>query len=417
MTAPAPAETPAALVSEPLDNDDEPEPPLGASSTEPRPSTESIDPVMAGGQEETASDLRMAGLPGSSIAASVGPGGFKLLIILISSVIVMIESSILVDKLKRAQNEVTISASVDGVEQNVTISNTDFDEPVSHELAVALLECRSAGTLSDLVVELLEAGLSATPDNANYGVAVSTVSFILTLAYVLAAKYKPGTLSNFALPLPRNQGTLSAQQLFYGFLLLWWGPGACVLTFHGPYRTTSNPYFACWAALFSSAMLCADAFTKMKVGLQTIKGASEAGSHLREMAGLFVSSVTLFFASVDFGDHSTGKYGISLGVISTAASLATPYLIDTKKIGPPVRKIIAAFLFVLWVAAVTVLTFDSPFTATGNGYFACWGGTVCATLFAYREFFEMQVQWIDGRFQSFSCRPQEMPGATEGTAP
>ena len=412
MTAPAPAETPAALVSEPLDNDDEPEPkPLGAPSMDTRPSTESIDPAMAGGQEETASDLRMAGMPGSSIAASVGPAGFKLLIILIASVIVMIESCILVDKLKRAETEVTISAPVEAVESNVTISNTDSDERASLELA-----CRSAGTLSELVVELLEAGLSATPDNANYGVAVSTVSLIFTLLFVALAKYKPGTLSSFALPLPRNQGTLSAQQVFFGFLLLWWGPGACVLTFHGPYRTTSNPYFACWAALFASTMLCADAFTKMKVGLQTIRGASESGSHLREMAGLFVASVTLFFASVDFGDHSTGKYGISLGVISTAASLATPYLIDTKKIGPPARKIIAASLFVLWVAAVTVLTFDSPFTATGNGYFACWGGTVCATLFAYREFFEMQVQWIDGRFQSFSCRPQEMPGAAEGTA-
>ena len=72
-----------------------------------KPSTESLDPAMAGGQEETASDLRVAGLPGSSFAASVGPGGFKLLIILVASVIVLIESSILVDKLKRAETEWT----------------------------------------------------------------------------------------------------------------------------------------------------------------------------------------------------------------------------------------------------------------------------------------------------------------------
>ena len=108
MTAPAPAETPAALVSEPLDNDDEPKPkPSGAPSMDTKPSTEGLDPAMAGGQEETASDLRVAGLPGSSFAASVGPGGFKLLIILVASVIVMIESSILVDKLKRAETELT----------------------------------------------------------------------------------------------------------------------------------------------------------------------------------------------------------------------------------------------------------------------------------------------------------------------
>ena len=46
-------------------------------------------------------------------------------------------------------------------------------------------------------------------------------------------------------------------QVFYGFLLLWWGPGTGVLTFHGPYRTTGNPYFACWAALLCSLLLCA----------------------------------------------------------------------------------------------------------------------------------------------------------------
>ena len=39
-----------------------------------------------------------------------------------------------------------------------------------------------------------------------------------------------------------------------------------MLTFHGPYRTTGNPYFACWAALLASVLLCADAYTKMKVG-------------------------------------------------------------------------------------------------------------------------------------------------------
>ena len=49
----------------------------------------------------------MAGLPGSSLAASVGQGGFKLLISLVASVIVLIESSILVDKLKRAETEWT----------------------------------------------------------------------------------------------------------------------------------------------------------------------------------------------------------------------------------------------------------------------------------------------------------------------
>merc|ERR1740130_836425 len=115
-------------------------------------------------------------------------------------------------------------------------------------------------------------GLSPDTDNTNYGVAVAAVSLALTLA----------------------------------FMLLWWGPGTGVLTFHGPYRTTGNPYFACWAALLCSVLLCADAFTKLKVGIDLLKGASS--SYLREMFGLFVSS--------DFVGSGTGAYGMSLGIIS-----------------------------------------------------------------------------------------------------
>jgi len=33
----------------------------------------------------------------------------------------------------------------------------------------------------------------------------------------------------------------------------------------------------------------------------------------------------------------------------------------------------------------------SPFTSTGNGYFACWLGLACASLWVYREVFEMQA--------------------------
>merc|ERR1740130_287322 len=134
-------------------------------------------------------------------------------------------------------------------------------------------------------------GLSPDTDNTNYGVAVAAVSLALTLA----------------------------------FMLLWWGPGTGVLTFHGPYRTTGNPYFACWAALICSVMLCADAFTKMKVGMDHLKGGESA--YHREMFGLWVASVTLFFASLDFVSHGTGAFGVSLGIISALISVVATSLV------------------------------------------------------------------------------------------
>ena len=126
-------------------------------------------------------------------------------------------------------------------------------------------------------------------------------------------------------------------------------------------------------------MLCADAFTKMKVGMDQLKGASS--SYLREMFGLVIASFSLFFASLDFVTHQTGArpvhasrtpraacsptqqrlqphvqpcvhrlppyvpqaaaprapgaYGVSLGVVSAAITLASTYLVDTKRLGTP----------------------------------------------------------------------------------
>jgi len=352
-------------------------------------------------------DIQVAGF-GSNFYDSLGPGGFKLLIVLFSSVVVLIESAILVNKLKVAQEDLDAAvAAVEAAAAGDTVT-TDLETESSRRL-----QAQAACKLSGTSLELMAGGLSPDTDNTNYGVAVAAVSLALTLVFMVLAKFRPEVLARFSLPLPKNLGMLSAQQVFYGFLLLWWGAGTGVLTFHGPYRTTGNPYFACWASLLCSVLLCADAFTKMKVGIDHLKGASS--SYLREMFGLFVSSLTLFFASIDFVSSGTGAYGMSLGIISAVICASSTYLVEGKKIGAPLRKGVSGVLLVLWAAAAVLLTFDSPFTSTGNGYFACWLGLACASLWVYREVFEMQVQFIDGRFKSFSCRssPNELPVVTD----
>jgi len=405
--ATAPADKPAAVVvSDPWASTPVPE---RAHDGEPKPSALADTGMRteANRVQRTDSanteDIQVAGFGSSNFYDSLGPGGFKLLIVLFSSVVVLIESAILVTKLKEAQEE-------------------DLDEDLDDEAACSveskvLRECQAAaagGTVptdletessrrlqaqaacgpSGKSLELMVGGLSPDTDNTNYGVAVATVSLALTLLFMVLAKFRPEMLARFSLPLPKNLGMLSAQQVFYGFLLLWWGAGTGVLTFHGPYRTTGNPYFACWASLLCSVLLCADAFTKMKVGIDLLKGGAGGGSsYLREMFGLFVSSLTLFFASIDFVpmENGLGAFGMSLGIISTVICVAATYLVEAKKVGAPLRKGVSAVLLVLWAAAAVLLTFDSPFTSTGNGYFACWLGLACAALWVYREFFEMQA--------------------------
>lgn len=400
--ATAPDEKPAAIVvsdpwAEGASGDGEPKP-SALADTGMRTEASRVQRTDSANTE----DIRVAGFT-SNFYDALGPGGFKLAVVLFSSVVVLIESAILVDKLKK------LAAGEDDAAPAPAEASVGSDGAVG-------LETESSRRLqaeADACNELALGGFSANTGNTNYGVAVGTVSTALSLLFMLLAKFKPELLGRFILPLPKNLGMLSAQQVFYGFLLLWWAAGTGVLTFHGPYRTTGNPYFACWAALLSSVLLCADAFTKMKVGglvgIDHLKGATS--SSLREMFGLFFSSLTLFLASIDFVKTSNGAYGLSLGVISAVVCAAATYLVEGKKIGAPLRKGVSGVLLVLWAVAAILLTFASPFTSTGNGYFACWFGLACAALWVYREFFEMQVQFIDGRFKSFSCRasPNELP--------
>jgi len=45
------------------------------------------------------------------------------------------------------------------------------------------------------------------------------------------------------------------------------------------------------------------------------------------------------------------------------------------------NKYVPIFLFLWWAIGTVVLTFDSPFTETGNGYFACWGAVLISLLY------------------------------------
>jgi len=73
-----------------------------------------------------------------------------------------------------------------------------------------------------------------------YAVSVGTVSLILVLLLFLLAKQKPEKIGG------ETVRKLTLLQLAAGFFFVWWGVGCGILTFHAPYQSTSNAYFACW---------------------------------------------------------------------------------------------------------------------------------------------------------------------------
>lgn len=49
----------------------------------------------------------------------------------------------------------------------------------------------------------------------------------------------------------------------------------------------------------------------------------------------------------------------------------------------------------MWMVAASLLTFDGPFTYTGNGYFAAWGAAFSCFFAANDEFLGQVSDWVD----------------------
>lgn len=215
-----------------------------------------------------------------------------------------------------------------------------------------------------------------------YGVSVGCISFVSAVAYVWFAKYRPATFSNWSLP--KVKGDLSLTQCYAIFLVLWWLPAAAVLTFFSPFLTTSNGYFATWIAFATSILSLGAAFTSVASRFRSMSSIRQ-DVNIKSLMGLSLSSVVVFFASIEFVDSGEGKFGLIVGIITSALCALLTLLVNRKRVGVKPKKVAACTLLLLWLAAACVLTFDGPFNRTGNGYFGTLFATFCAVSFAYEE--------------------------------
>lgn len=113
---------------------------------------------------------------------------------------------------------------------------------------------------------------------------------------------------------------------------------------------------------------------------------------------LFMASVTLMvqasqhcidrnkFATYFYDtEHCVNKwaYGVAAGTVSTGLLLIFIALQKfASDAATTAKSYLACFLLLWWLIATVVLTFNTPYLYTGNGYFACWVAAIAACVWA-----------------------------------
>jgi len=164
------------------------------------------------------------------------------------------------------------------------------------------------------------------------------------------------------------------------FLFLWWGIGTGIITFKSPFTVTSNGYFSAWAGFLFA--------THWALNTESFRNKAEEMEKGRKLisASLLCGLVTLFACIPSIGGYYKGNaaWGLTAGILTFISSLVILQKYDDINI--QMMKLYGAIMFVIWATVAGVLTFDGPFVATGNGYFATWGGFIVAIFFANHQF-------------------------------
>jgi len=235
----------------------------------------------------------------------------------------------------------------------------------SYDISIDNEKMPLLGVAASAIVLLIAIGIGSVEKKMrNYGFSLGAIALIIGILGLV----------------PTNDVTDKYSLYLNYFLFLWCFIGACVMTFgDGPFTITGNGYFASWAlAVFST----------MCIGLSKLKmpeNFRRAYAGMNVILGLGACAVVTMIACIpefsryyfQFKGETVFALIVSILTIFVVANFVYAKMKENLQIQQfevPTFMVLA----MLWMLAACMTTFRGPFTLTGNGYFAVWGGAVLA---------------------------------------
>jgi len=244
------------------------------------------------------------------------------------------------------------------------------------------------GLLIASLVEMIQAAKVCSDEekcegSEAFAVALGTISSLLCFGIIIANRCVKRSRKSFVYNKKIDENLLPYVSIF---LTIWWVIGVVMCTFDAPFEATGNGYFACWMALLASLYFCQ--ITISKFGAIILKCKNDVGNpQQRAMVVIALLSFMEAYACIlqldefnsvdDYVESEKASsqeyWGLSCGLISGVSVIITLLLESrvSRLRGQP--GILSYFLLPWWLFGAGVVTFDQPFTVTGNGYFCAWG--------------------------------------------